>query len=82
MNSPTFHPEEANKIKRFIETYCLQPADSNFGRAGQPLILLDWQLTLINQFFGVGQYIDGKWKRKYRKGITFVPKKVIPLANQ
>ena len=70
-----FVKSEADKIKRFIETYCLQPADSNHGTAGQPMKLVQWEHDFTDQFFGVGDYINGKWKRQHKKGICFIPKK-------
>ena len=75
MNSPSFHPDQSDKVRRFIETYCLQVADTNYGKAGSPTRLIQWELDFLDNFYSYGSYVDGKWKRARRKGLVWIPKK-------
>ncbi len=38
----------------FIETFCTQTKETIAGRAGEPIILRDWQKDLLNHLFAVG----------------------------
>ncbi|MEB2775222.1 terminase TerL endonuclease subunit [Algoriphagus sp. D3-2-R+10] len=65
-----YDKEEAERAIRFIELYC-KIVDGN--KAGQPLLLLDWQKELIRALFGYKHISTGF--RKYRQVNLLIPRK-------
>ena len=50
------------EVADFIETLCIQTKDTVAGKAGDPLILRDWQHELLNHLFALRP--DGKFKHR------------------
>lgn len=50
------------EIAQFIDTMCIQTKDTVAGRAGQPIVLRDWQKDLLNHIFAVRD--DGLLKHR------------------
>jgi phage terminase large subunit-like protein len=63
--------EKAFKVRRFLETYCVQ---SQAPWTGKPLKLMPWQWQeIILPLYGT--YQDDELTRQYKKLICFIPKK-------
>lgn len=50
------------EIAQFIDTMCIQTKDTVAGRAGQPIVLREWQKDLLNNIFAVRE--DGLLKHR------------------
>ena len=59
-----------DKVIEFIETYCRITKDSVAGKAGELLVLRDWQQNLLNRLYRV----EGE-RRKYRTALIGLPRK-------
>lgn len=69
-NKYYFDNEEADRAIRFIETFC-KIVDGK--KAGQPLLLLDWQKELVRNLFGWKKRESGY--RKFQQVFLFIPRK-------
>jgi phage terminase large subunit-like protein len=50
------------QVSNFINALCIQTKDTVAGRAGEPLVLRDWQTQLLNNVFAVRD--DGMFKHR------------------
>jgi len=58
-------------VTQFIEQLCPQVSDSVGGRAGEPLLLLPWQKTLLSRVFAVG----AGGRLRHRTALVGMPRK-------
>lgn len=61
--------KKADKVKRFISTYCIL---SKGQWSGQPLQLLPWQTAIVDQLYG---QVRPDGTRRYRRAGLWIPKK-------
>lgn len=59
------------QVIQFIDSLCIQTKDTVAGRAGDPIVLRDWQKKLINNIFAVRE--DGRLK--HRTALVGMPRK-------
>lgn len=62
---------EGDKLCTFIESFCTVTKDSMGGRAGDPIVLRDWQRTVLGMAFA--RRVDGR--RKHRQALIGLPRK-------
>ena len=66
----TYEQARANKVIRFVESFCQM---SKGEWAGRPMQLLEWQKRdIIEPLFG---WVDAEKRRRYRTAAIFTPKK-------
>jgi phage terminase large subunit-like protein len=53
-----FDPKRANRVIKFIETYCTLPSGTKFRKAGQPFKLEPWQKQIITELFGTVRWSE------------------------
>lgn len=68
---PDLKRSEGDDVATFIESFCPQVKDSVGGRAGEPLVLRDWQRKLLVALFA--RRADGRLKHK--TGLVGLPRK-------
>lgn len=61
---------EGAQVSDFIESFCTVTKDSMGGRAGEPILLRDWQRDVLGRIFA---HRDGK--RKHRQALVGLPRK-------
>jgi phage terminase large subunit-like protein len=59
------------EVADFINSMCIQTKDTVAGRSGQPIVLRQWQLNLLNNIFAVRD--DGRFKN--RTALVGMPRK-------
>lgn len=65
-----FYKDAAEKVRKFIETHCIQ---SKYPWTGKPVKLMDWQLDqIINPIYG---NLDSAGNRIIKKAGIWIPKK-------